>query len=209
MTSLLYCLEGAHRKGLAGTVSSPSDVQTEVLTRTAVSAVKKREEKTKEQKVQNQTTSSGNRISPLMPISGLFIEPAQSGPSGGSDGAFWANGVRQLTDGWIKGEQSGSLCLAAQICSASLCWSYTLRSRAQQGTGWKHVIWCNGHWCCRPCTCTATPICVSNSRRHRDAVAIAKWPPGLTVWEKPLMEWWSAAAKNQSQWRDPLTLSGG
>lgn len=83
---------------MAGTVSSPSDVQTEVLTRTVVSTVKKREE-TKEQKVQNQTTSSGNRISPLMPISALFIEPAQSGPSGGSDGAFRANAVRQLTDG--------------------------------------------------------------------------------------------------------------
>lgn len=99
MTSLLYCLEGAHRKGLAGTVSSPSDIQTEVLTRTVVSTVKKREEETKEQKVQNQTTSSGSRISPLMPISALFIEPAQSGPSGGSDGAFRANAVRQLTDG--------------------------------------------------------------------------------------------------------------
>lgn len=84
---------------MASTVSSASDVQTEVLTRTVVSTVKKRGEKTKEQKVQNQTTSSGSCISPPMPISGLFIEPAQSGPSGGSDGAFRANAVRQLTDG--------------------------------------------------------------------------------------------------------------
>lgn len=48
-------------------------------------------------------------------------------------GAFRANAERQITDGWKKGEQNACLCLATQICPTWLCWSYTSRSRAQQG----------------------------------------------------------------------------
>lgn len=54
MTSLLYCLEGAHRKGFAGAIYSPSDIQTEVLTHAAVSTVKERKTEIKKQKVQKQ-----------------------------------------------------------------------------------------------------------------------------------------------------------
>lgn len=57
MRTLLYCLEGAHRKGFAGAISSLSDIPTEVLTRTVVSTVKKRKKETKEQKVQKQMTN--------------------------------------------------------------------------------------------------------------------------------------------------------
>lgn len=56
MRTLLYCLEGAHRKDFASAISSLSDTQTEVLTRTVVSTVKKRKKAMKEQKVQKKTT---------------------------------------------------------------------------------------------------------------------------------------------------------
>lgn len=95
MTTLLYCLEEAHRKGFAGACFSLSDIQTEVPTCTVVSTFKKQKEEVKEPKVQKQTMN----IPPLVPISGLFIKPAQSVPSGGCGFAFRANAVRQIIDG--------------------------------------------------------------------------------------------------------------
>lgn len=67
MTTLLYCLEGAHRKGFANAFPSLSDIQSEVLTRTVVSTVKKRKEETKEQKVQKQTENRETVFLPWFP----------------------------------------------------------------------------------------------------------------------------------------------